>query len=205
MKRNNKGILIVLSGPSGAGKGTILEEYLKRDAGTVCSISATTRSPRPGEINGVHYHFVSQPDFEEMIAQGEIIEYAQYNGNYYGSPAKPIRDELEAGHNVILEIEVQGAQQVRTLFPDALSIFVIPPTFEELRRRLSGRGTESQEQITARLQTARQEVALATEYDYIIVNDVVEEAVDRLGYIIQAARCGQKFNESLIQEILTQV
>lgn len=201
---SKKGILVVFSGPSGAGKGTILAEYLSRRPQTVYSISATTRSPRPGEVDGVHYHFVTREAFEEMIAQGEVIEYTEYNGNYYGSPTAPIRRELERGNDVILEIEVKGAQQVRAKFPDALSIFVMPPTFEELRRRLTGRGTESDQQIRARLQTARVEVAMAPDYDYIVVNDVVSDAADRLGYIIESARCSKKFNQEFIREILSQ-
>ena len=201
---SKKGILVVFSGPSGAGKGTILAEYLRRSPKAVCSVSATTRKPRPGEVDGVHYHFVTREAFEEMIRQGEVIEYTEYNGNYYGSPAGPIRRQLEEGRDVILEIEVKGAQQVRAKFPEALSIFVMPPTFEELRRRLTGRGTENEEQIRARLQTARVEVAMAPDYDYIVVNDVVSEAADRLGYIIEAARCSRKFNQEFIQDILSQ-
>ncbi len=201
---SKKGILVVFSGPSGAGKGTILAEYLRRSPKAVCSVSATTRKLRPGEVDGVHYHFVTREAFEEMIRQGEVIEYTEYNGNYYGSPAGPIRRQLEEGRDVILEIEVKGAQQVRAKFPEALSIFVMPPTFEELRRRLTGRGTENEEQIRARLQTARVEVAMAPDYDYIVVNDVVSEAADRLGYIIEAARCSRKFNQEFIQDILSQ-
>lgn len=196
------GMLVVFSGPSGAGKGTILEEYLRRGSGAVCSVSATTRKPRPGEVEGVHYHFVSRESFEEMIEKNEVIEYTSYNGNYYGSPTAPICRQLDEGNDVVLEIEVKGAQQVRARFPAALSIFVMPPTFEELRRRLVGRNTESSEEIKNRLATARQEVAMAAEYDYIVVNDVVSDAADRLGYIIESARCSQKFNKEFIKEVL---
>ncbi|MEG0541789.1 MAG: guanylate kinase, partial [Angelakisella sp.] len=168
----------------------------------VCSISATTRKPRPGEVDGVHYHFVSREAFEEMIQKNEVIEYTCYNGNYYGSPAAPIRKQLADGQDVILEIEVKGAQQVRERFPGALSIFVMPPTFEELSRRLIGRNTENSEEIKNRLATARKEVAMALEYDYIVVNDIVDHAADRLGYIIESARCSQKFNQEFIKEVL---
>lgn len=201
MSKHN-GMLVVFSGPSGAGKGTILEEYLRRGSAAVCSVSATTRKPRPGEVEGVHYHFVSRESFEEMIEKNEVIEYTSYNGNYYGSPTAPICRQLDEGNDVVLEIEVKGAQQVRARFPAALSIFVMPPTFEELRRRLVGRNTESSEEIKNRLATARQEVAMAAEYDYIVVNDVVSDAADRLGYIIESARCSQKFNKEFIKEVL---
>lgn len=196
------GMLVVFSGPSGAGKGTILEEYLRRDVDAVCSISATTRKPRPGEENGIHYHFVSVESFEEMIQKNEVIEYTCYNGNYYGSPSAPIRKLLAEGKDVILEIEVKGAQQVRERYPGALSIFVMPPSFEELSRRLVGRNTENSQEIRGRLATARKEVAMALDYDYIVVNDTVSDAADRLGFIIESARCSQKFNKEFIKEVL---
>ena len=196
------GMLVVFSGPSGAGKGTILAEYLQRGTQAVCSISATTRSPRPGEIDGVHYHFVTREAFEEMIQKGEVIEYTCYNGNYYGSPAAPIRALLAEGKDVILEIEVKGAAQVRARFPGALSIFVMPPSFEELSRRLVGRATENPQEIKNRLATARKEVAMALDYDYIVVNDLVESAADRLGHIIESARYSKKFNQEFIREVL---
>ena len=195
---NKRGVLVVFSGPSGAGKGTVLAEYFRTSPDTVYSVSATTRRPRPGEQDGVDYHFVTREAFEEMIREGEVIEYTQY----YGSPAGPIRKELAAGRDVILEIEVKGAKQVREKFPEALSIFVMPPSFAELRRRLVGRATETDEEIRGRLETARKEVAMATEYDYIVVNDEVERAARRLGDIIRAAKCAKKFNQELIAEIL---
>lgn len=200
--KEHQGILVVFSGPSGAGKGTVLGEYFKRCPDTVYSISATTRPPRPGEVDGTHYHFLSKAAFEALIDNGGVLEYTIYNGHYYGSPAAPIRRELEQGRDVILEIEVKGALQVRARFPEALSIFVMPPSFAELRRRLVGRGTETEEEIKYRLMTARQEVAMAADYDYIIVNDVVKDAAARLETIIKAAKCSKKFSQEFIKEVL---
>lgn len=202
MTRNHKGVLIVFSGPSGSGKGTVLAEYFRAHPEAAFSVSATTRSPRPGEVDGVNYHFVTQERFEEMIREGEVLEYAQYNGNYYGSPAGPIRRELEAGRDVVLEIETAGAMQVREKFPEAVLIFVLPPSFGELERRLRGRGTETEEQIAGRLSAARQELALAPRYDYLLVNDRVEEAAARLGEIIRAAKCAPARSGALLEDFL---
>ena len=200
LRKNNRGALIVFSGPSGSGKGTVLGEYFKSHPEAACSVSATTRKPRPGEIDGTSYHFVSRERFEEMIREGEVLEYTQYNGNYYGSPAGPIRKELEAGRDVVLEIEVDGAMQVRERFPEALLIFVLPPSFGELERRLTGRGTETPEEIAGRLAAARRELRQAHRYDYLLINDQVEEAAARLGEIIRAAKCTPARNELLLQE-----
>ncbi|MCI8653865.1 MAG: guanylate kinase [Angelakisella sp.] len=200
MRKNNRGALIVFSGPSGSGKGTVLGEYFKSHPEAAFSVSATTRKPRPGEIDGTSYHFVSRERFEEMIREGEVLEYTQYNGNYYGSPAGPIRKELEAGRDVVLEIEVDGAMQVRERFPEALLIFVLPPSFGELERRLTGRGTETPEEIAGRLAAARRELRQAHRYDYLLINDQVEEAAARLGEIIRAAKCTPARNELLLQE-----
>ena len=196
-----KGTLFVVSGPSGCGKGTILAEVLK-DPNLYYSVSATTRAPRPGEVDGVNYRFMTNEAFEKLIAEDGFLEYAGYCEHYYGSPKQPVEEHLAKGQNVILEIEVKGALQVRARFPEALSIFVMPPSFEELRRRLVGRGTETPEQIQARLLTARQEVAMAADYDYIIVNDRVEDAALRLDHIIKAAKCSKKFNQQFIKEVL---
>lgn len=184
-----KGVLVVFSGPSGSGKGTVLAEYFKGHPEAAFSVSATTRRPRPGETDGVDYHFVTRERFEEMIREGEVLEYTQYNGNYYGSPAGPIREALDQGRDIVLEIEVEGAMQVREKFPEALLIFVMPPSFAELRRRLTGRGTESPAEIAGRLEAARREIALAPRYDFVLVNDQVEPAARRLGEIISAAKC----------------
>jgi len=181
--------LVVFSGPSGSGKGTVLAEYLKGHPEAAFSVSATTRKPRPGEVDGVNYHFVSRERFEEMIARGEVLEYTQYNGNYYGSPVGPIRRELESGRDVILEIEVDGAMQVRERFPEALLIFVLPPSYRELERRLTGRGTETPEEIQGRLSAARREVSMAPNYDFVLVNDEVKGAAGRLAELIRAGKC----------------
>lgn len=184
-----KGVLIVFSGPSGSGKGTVLAEYLKSHRSAAFSVSATTRKPRPGEVDGVNYHFVSRERFLEMLDKGEILEHTQYNGNYYGSPVGPIRRELDAGRDVILEIEVDGAMQVREKFPEALLIFVLPPSFSELERRLTGRGTESREEIEGRLAAARREIKEAPRYDYLLVNDDIAETARQLSGLIEAGRC----------------
>lgn len=199
---NKKGVLVVFSGPSGSGKGTVLGEYFKSHPEAAFSVSATTRRPRPGERDGVDYHFVTRERFEEMIRTGEVLEYTQYNGNYYGSPAGPIRQELEKGRDVVLEIEVEGAMQVREKFPEALLIFVMPPSFGELQRRLAGRGTESPAEVAGRLAAARREVGLAPRYDFVLVNDQVERAARRLGEIISAAKCAPARCGELFQEFL---
>lgn len=199
---SQKGILVVFSGPSGAGKGTILDRYFDKYPGAVYSISATTRPPRPGEVDGVHYHFVTKEAFEALIESDQVVEYTIYNGHYYGSPAAPIREQLEKGRDVILEIEVKGAMQVRARFPEALSVFILPPSFAELQRRLTTRGTETGEQIAQRMLTARQEVAMAADYDYVILNDKVEAAADRLDVIIRAAKCSKKYSHEYIRQVL---
>lgn len=199
---NNDGILVVFSGPSGSGKGTVLAEYLGSHPEAAFSVSATTRQPRPGEVDGVNYHFVTRRRFEEMIRDGEVLEYTQYNGNYYGSPAGPIRRELAAGRDVVLEIEVDGAMQVRQRFPEAVLIFVVPPSFRELRDRLTGRGTETPEQIAGRLAAAQRELGEAAKYDYLLINDKVEDAARQLGEIIRAAKCVPARHRELLQSFL---
>ena len=181
----NKGLLIVLSGPSGCGKGTMVGEILKRGDCAV-SISATTRSPREGEENHVHYHFISREEFEQRIAANGFLEYAEYCGNYYGTPLKEVEEMRGQGKNVILEIEVQGAFQSKERCPDAILIFTIPPTMEELRRRLHKRGTETEEVIEKRIARAAEELPLAKQYDYIILNDALEDAVADFGTVLRA-------------------
>ncbi len=198
---NKKGQLIVVSGPSGVGKGTVLKEYLNSRDGIAYSVSATTRQPRPGEENGIHYYFLSREEFERTAAEGGMLEYASYNGNYYGTPKAPVEQQRNQGNDVVLEIEVQGALQVKKSCPDALLIFVAPPSFEELKNRLTGRQTEDAKTVENRLNIARQELMCAGEYDYIIVNDTVEQAVRRLEQIISANR----YNKNNMKEFLDEV
>lgn len=202
MTRKNKGILTVVSGFSGAGKGTIMKELLaKYGQNYALSISATTRAPRPGEKDGAEYFFKSREEFEQMIAAGELIEYAQYVGNYYGTPKAYVGKQLEAGRNVILEIEIQGALKVREQFPDALLLFVTPPSADELKKRLIGRGTESMEVIENRLARALEEAEGLEEYDYLVVNDVLEECVEEVHEIIRNEHYRVSRNADNIREM----
>lgn len=192
----------MVSGFSGAGKGTIMKELLaKYEQNYALSISATTRAPRPGEKDGVEYFFKSREEFEKMIAAGELIEYAQYVGNYYGTPKAYVGKQLEAGRDVILEIEIQGALKVREQFPDALLLFVTPPSADELKRRLIGRGTESMEVIENRLARALEEAEGLEEYDYLVVNDVLEECVEEVHEIIRNEHYRVSRNAENIREM----
>ena len=197
-----RGQLIVFSGPSGVGKGTILSQYMANRENICYSVSATTRSPRPGEVDGQQYFFLTKEKFEEMIAAGQMLEYAQYSGNYYGTPKQFVEDKLAAGVDVVLEIEVQGAAKVRQACPEALFIFVLPPSFEVLRSRLTGRGTEDAATVQKRLDAAFGEMRQAGSYDYVIVNDDLDRAVEDLSAVVQAARCSVKFQKKLIKEVL---
>ena len=172
-----KGTLMVVSGPAGVGKGTVVKRACELAEGKIhLSISATTRAPRPIDAEGVTYYFKTKDEFRRMIDENEVLEWAEYVGNYYGTPRKPVEDALSRGLDVILEIEVQGAMQIKKNFPDAVLTFIAPPSYEELEKRLRGRGTETEEQILSRLETAKGELALMSEYDYIIVNDEIEQA-----------------------------
>lgn len=184
-----KGKLFVFTGPSGTGKGTILKEVLAAEPQLRLSVSATTRAPRAGECNGVHYWFMQREEFEAQIAQGAFLEHARYVDNYYGTPVGPVNDQLEAGYDVVLEIEVQGAMQIHEKRPDAVMVFVAPPSLEELSRRLHGRGTEADETVQARLKTARDELSYADRFDYVIINDDLQQAIDDLRAILRAERC----------------
>ena len=182
-----RGLLFIISGPAGSGKGTIVKR-VRELAESDFSVSATTRAPRPGETEGVHYFFTDKEEFKRKIAAGEMLEHAEYVGNYYGTPKKPVDDALSAGKNIILDIDVQGALQVKTKMPEAVMIFVLPPDFETLMRRIRGRGTESEEIIAKRMEKARFELQCFDRYDYAVVNrdNGVEEAAGDVLSILKA-------------------
>lgn len=183
---NQRGILIVVSGFSGAGKGTLMKELMKRYEETYAlSVSATTRNPREGEVDGREYFFKTTEEFEKMIAKEELIEYAKYVDNYYGTPRAYVEEQLQAGKDVILEIEIQGALKVKKKFPETLLLFVTPPSAEELKNRLVKRGTETMDVIESRMRRAREEAEGMDQYDYLVVNDVLEDCVEEVHQIIQ--------------------
>lgn len=197
----NKGVLVVFSGPSGCGKDTILHHYLSGREDVFLSISATTRSPRPGEVDGENYFFVSEEQFKEKIANDGMLEYACYCGNYYGTPRDSVYEKLNVGVDVILEIEVQGALQIKKRCPEAVMIFVMPPSMGELRNRLTGRGTEDMETVEKRLQQAEEEMKAATEYDYIIVNDTIEQAAADLHTVLRSQRLKTENQKEFLEEV----
>jgi guanylate kinase len=196
------GMLIVLSGPSGSGKGTIIKSLLSQRQDTVLSISVTTRQPRPGEEDGVHYFFRTREEFEDMIAENSLLEYAEYNGNYYGTPEDAIKKWLLEGKNVLLEIEVQGAEQVMNHRSDLVSIFITIPSMAELERRLRDRGTETEDKIRGRMEVARRELTRAFRYDYVVLNDEVDLAVRRINTIIDAEKMRYARMENTVLEVL---
>ncbi len=197
----NKGRLIVFSAPSGCGKGTMLAEILKNDKFR-CSVSATTRSPREGEIDGVNYHFLTREDFESRINAEQFLEHAEYCGNYYGTLMSEVDSYLDKGINVILEIEVQGAMKIREKRPEALFVFIAPPSVAELTRRLKKRGTETDEVIAERVSQAAGEIAAAEKYDYIIVNDALEDAVSDFFAVIRAEELKSENMGEILNEVL---
>lgn len=197
----SKGILIVVSGFSGAGKGTLMKKLVEEYEGYSLSISATTRKPRPGEEDGREYFFLTREEFEQKIADNALIEHAQYCENYYGTPRDYVEEQMALGRDVILEIEIQGALAVKKQYPDAVLLFVAPPSAEELRRRLSGRGTESAEVIDKRLRRAKEEAQGIEAYDYLLINDDLETCVKELHAIIDAAHHAPVRNEEFIEKI----
>ncbi len=196
-----RGQLIVLSGPSGVGKSTVIAELFSQRKNIHFSVSYTTRAPRVGEQDGVNYNFVTREEFEGMIARDELLEYAEYVNNYYGTSMKVIEEKLEAGVDVLLDIEVQGAAKVRARCPDALFIFIIPPSFEELSRRLHGRHTDSEEVIAGRLAKAKEESTQIANYDYLVINDKVSNAVREIEAILTAAQCRVKNREMIYKGV----
>lgn len=197
----NKGILIVVSGFSGAGKGTLMKKLVEEYEGYSLSISATTRKPRPGEENGREYFFLTREEFEQKIADNALIEHAQYCDNYYGTPRDYVEEQMALGRDVILEIEIQGALAVKKQYPDAVLLFVAPPSAEELRRRLLGRGTETEEVVDKRIRRAKEEAQGIEAYDYLLINDDLETCVKELHAIIDAAHHAPVRNEEFIEKI----
>lgn len=196
------GNLIVISGPSATGKGTICKELLKQYTDISYSVSATTRAPRQGEVNGINYWFTSKDEFKNMISNGKLLEWAEVYGNYYGTPIERVKDSLALGKDIILEIDTQGAMQVKKNFPQGIFIYIVPPSLEALVERIHNRGTDSTESIECRLNSAAEEIINAINYNYIVVNDIVASAVDKVLSIIKAERCNVLRNEALIKNIL---
>lgn len=200
--KKNKGILIVLSGPSGAGKDTVLGKLLENRNDIDLSVSYTTRTPRSGEINGKDYHFVDKDIFQKAINDGEMLEYACYCGNYYGTPRFEVEKNLESGRSVILEIEVQGAEQVIKKCPEAVSIFIVPPSIEELKKRLKNRASDSEEAVRLRVSEAEKEISLAEHYKYIVINNDVKLCADNVSKIIDSEYMKSSRMGYIIKEVL---
>lgn len=198
--KNTKGIIVIISGPSGSGKGTIIKELIKNEQYAL-SISATTRMPRSGESEGLHYFFKSKNEFIEMINKEDLIEWAEFCDNYYGTPKSYVNEKINQGKDVLLEIEVQGALKVKKLHPEAVLVFIVPPSILELRNRLTGRGTEKDEVIEKRLKRALEELELIKEYDYLVVNDFINKAVENINTIIKAEHMKTDRNKFLIEKI----
>lgn len=192
----SSGLLIVVSGPAGVGKGTVVSLVRKRNRNVVFSVSATSRNPRPGETHGVNYFFISKQKFEQMIRENELLEWVEYCGNYYGTPKSYVEEQLEKGSIVLLEIEVEGAQRVKKQYPRSISVFITPPTLEELRRRITKRGTESPDVIEERLRRAQKELERISDYDYVITNESVNEAAERFLDIIRTEQEKNNYRES---------
>ena len=187
-KMAKKGVLVVVSGPSGVGKGTILKKLIRENDNMRFAISATTRKPREGEQDGISYFFKTEEEFKDMIDNGELIEWVNYCGNFYGKPRKYVEQTLEEGYDVIVEVEVEGAQNIKKIYPESVLIFIMPPSIEELEERLKNRGTETQEVINSRMTRAKQEIAKLNVYDYCVVNETVDKAVESLVTIISAMK-----------------
>lgn len=198
----NKGGVYIVSGPSGSGKDTVLSELFARCPELLFSISSITRDMRPGEAEGEKYNFISRERFEAMLAADELLEYNIYVDNYYGTPKKPVISAIENGRDIFIEVDVNGAASIRKKMPEAVSIFIMPPSFEELERRLCGRGTESREIIEKRMASALGEIKRAAEYDYIVVNDSVSDAVDDIICIVKSCALRLERSKNIIDEVL---
>ena len=197
----SKGFLLVVSGPSGCGKGTISKELLRRNEKLIFSVSATTRKPRVGEKDGINYFFIDEERFQSMVSGGEFLEYAYVHNNYYGTPRKVVLDNIEKGEIVLLEIDVQGALQVKKAYPEAVFIFILPPSMDELKNRITKRGTETQKDIDIRLKNAFEELKFVDEYDYFVINDKVKNAVENIEAIITAEELKVKRHKNLLENI----
>lgn len=196
----HEGLLAIVCGPSGVGKGTVLKLVKERTENIRFSVSATTRKPREGEIEGQNYFFVSLDRFHEMIKNDELVEWVEYCGNYYGTPKIYIEQSIKSGYDVILEIEVQGAANIKNMFPDCVSVFILPPSYEVLKKRIEGRGTESVETIEKRLNKAKDEVAFVNKFDYVIINDEIENTANDLNNILSSERLRFSRNKDILAE-----
>lgn len=189
MKNRGRGLLIVISGPSGAGKGTICKRFMEKNEDVVLSVSATTRSPRKGEVDGVNYHFMTKEQFKDKIESDDFLEYAEVYDNFYGTPKSNVNELLESGKDVILEIDIQGALKVKENAEEGVFVFILPPSMEELKQRIIKRGSETEESLMKRFKSAYKEINFVSKYNYAVVNDEVETAVEKLESIITAEKC----------------
>lgn len=199
-----KGLLFIVSGPAGSGKGTVVNELIAKHPGLTLSISATTRQPRPGEVDGVHYHFISKEEFEQRINDGKMLEYATYSGNYYGTPQKEVEEAMREGKDVILEIEVAGAMQIKEKIKDSVAIMLTPPSRDVLEARLRGRGTETEDVIKWRLERAREELSLMPQYDYSVINEdnKSDECAEMIYTIIKAEHQRTIYTSQIIEKFI---